>query len=516
MPAQGPDAAPHRRQRFIELFNAGDTEIPAWGVCEIVDSYRPDKGGLYTPQAGRTVMQVRRPTKDEPCATIVNGPCPIPVGEERRIGTLDDPLVALVYKQYDPQTRVGAKKDSYELYEGLCGWIIDGDYHVTDGTMRVQRYDECQPLMVKALECIKPGDTQKRVQPMKWDPDANCYVEDTDRDPIYIDDRDSWLLAITDDCFKVERDCAEESYRPSFPYGLTRQVKVKSEISCRSSGEVTILKKDESESECTITTRNPSYRKLACDAEYEYATLHISPGPCCETASGTYGWLVPNPRPMRAKATLPDGTCGAGGSITGFAALDVCDWPFDPTPSSSSSEIAQYTCEGNDAELAWNEGDCGWDVVNVEPVAVDPVLDIRFNCGSCNLEQQVPTAPMYAQQCAPCTPPQWQTIMAGLEIDVPDGMNATCSAGGSGSGDSTCSAELTTDKYCVLGCAKGTGSPIDLGATVVEVVDDVWFRQDGTDLKVDHDLITLCVLCVDATAYTETDTVVGTTCVDGP
>lgn len=516
MPAQGPDAAPHRRQRFIELFNAGDTEIPAWGVCEIVDSYRPDKGGLYTPQAGRTVMQVRRPTKDEPCATIVNGPCPIPVGEERRIGTLDDPLVALVYKQYDPQTRVGAKKDSYELYEGLCGWIIDGDYHVTDGTMRVQRYDECQPLMVKALECIKPGDTQKRVQPMKWDPDANCYVEDTDRDPIYIDDRDSWLLAITDDCFKVERDCAEENYRPSFPYGLTRRVKIKSEMSCRGNGEVTILKNDGSESECTITTYNPSYRKLACDADEE-ATLHVSPGPCCETPSSTYGWLVPNPRPLRAKAALTNGICGAGGdTVTGFEVLDVCGWPFRVTPTIVGGEIDQYACAGKQAELEWNESDCQYDIVNVEPSGKEIMTDLKIWCGETTCELQKKAPMYYVQRCAPCTDPTWETVAEGEIIDVPTGMTAVCSAGGSGSGNSTCSADLNTQRYCLFGCNMGTGSDISLGVTVVEVVDDVWFRQDGTDLKVDHDLITLCVLCVDATAYTETDTVVGTTCVDGP
>lgn len=38
-------------------------------------------------------------------------------------------------------------------------------------------------LMVKAIDFIKPGDTDKWVQPMKWDPEVRCSVEDTSKSP---------------------------------------------------------------------------------------------------------------------------------------------------------------------------------------------------------------------------------------------------------------------------------------------------------------------------------------------
>jgi hypothetical protein len=301
--------APFRAQRWIELHNVGIEPIPPFAVVEIVDpgSQRPEMGSGYTPNDGRTVLMVRKATQDNPCATVVNGPCIIPVGEYARVGTMDDPMLALVASaSYTTGTAVGVKEDSYLLEAGYCGYLIIGDYDAGTGTMRVKRWEDCpSEMMVKADECIYPGDMTKKATPMKWNALTKCYEADQSKPKITICDCNKWLLALPGECFKVERDSCDGGnaacYRPSFPYGLTRRVKIKEQIDPKACGEVTILKTGKTgsdcgypeESECKIVTCNPSGRKLGCDAD-EMATLHISPGECGDGTPPTcYGWLDP-------------------------------------------------------------------------------------------------------------------------------------------------------------------------------------------------------------------------------
>lgn len=567
---------PHLRQRFIELYNAGDVEIPAYAVCEIVGSVRPDTGGSWTPSGGRTVLQVRRTQVDEPCGSVVNGPCAIPVGEYGRPGTRDDPMLALVASDYDSGTVVGVPAGSFTLEEGYCGYLIVGDYDGSTGTQRVIIYDNCeQSMMVRATECIKPGEGGT-VQPLIWDDITECWVDDTNKSPVAMVDPTGWVLAITDECFKVERDhCTQRSFRPSAPYGLTRLVKVKTEIACGACGDVTLLKRvsgsDErcemEESDCTIRACNVSYRVLACDAE-EYATLHVSPMECCPDYGSGAGyeclaWLVPFPRALRASAVLSSDLNGSGTAAIGDVQfLDVCDWPVDTPVTEADTQVPRYACSGKKVELGWNDSTCSWEFVTVEPTNVRPVLDLdcpSSNCG--NLQRERPTKDMWVEQGQSCGDTEWDdtkvtaeeiqyvedgafectvdscglvltkktacvfcanvqdagdTTLNGTSVDVAESIDASCSAGGSGSGDGSCSVVLKTGEYCVLGCRVGDGSSIDLGGTMVEVTDDTWFRQDGLSLKLTNCRTSICVLCADATnPWCDTDEVTGTDCGSG-
>jgi hypothetical protein len=137
------DRSPFAQQRCVDLTNAGSYEIPAFGFCTIVTpgSSRPESSG-YTPSGGRTILHVSRPTASSKCSscciTIVNGPCPIPAGESRRVGTMDSPMLALAgAATYVTGDEVGVKADSFALWTGYKGYMIVGDYDASTGTMRV-------------------------------------------------------------------------------------------------------------------------------------------------------------------------------------------------------------------------------------------------------------------------------------------------------------------------------------------------------------------------------------------
>ena len=132
-------AAPFRQQRWLELENTGSVAIPSWGVCEISDSYRPEKTGGKTPNGGRTVLKVERATEDSPNASVVNGPCEIPISGTGRVGTMDSPMIALVDSDYAVGTEIGVAQDSFVLASGYTGYIMLGDYDSATGTARVAR-----------------------------------------------------------------------------------------------------------------------------------------------------------------------------------------------------------------------------------------------------------------------------------------------------------------------------------------------------------------------------------------
>ena len=132
--------APFRQQRFIEIENTGLVTVPAHGVVEITDSYRPEKTGGKTPNGGRTVLKVERATADSPKASIVNGPCDIAAAGKGRVGTMDSPMIALVDSDYDVGTEIGVAKDTFVLTDGQTGYIMLGDYDAVAGTARVARH----------------------------------------------------------------------------------------------------------------------------------------------------------------------------------------------------------------------------------------------------------------------------------------------------------------------------------------------------------------------------------------
>lgn len=583
--------SPARAQRFIELKNVGSVEIPGYAAVEVIESSRPEAGGTVIPGGGRTVLHCRLAEVDNPCVTAINGPCEIPVGGSGRPGTLDDPMVALVASEYANSIDVGVKAGSFLLWSGYCGYRIVGDYDATTQTQRVIRAEDCQEqsMIVRATECIYPG-YGGTVQIQEWDSDLGCYV-DSDDDPIEIIDPMQWILALPDECFRVDRHsrCGVSgggTYLPSFPFGLTRIVKLKKEdgiVGCGMCGPATVMYRDPegggsgarcelAESECIIQACNISYRNLACDAD-EYAMANIIPGQCCPTAgSGSGGTdclavLTPMPRPLFGKATARSSVCGSAGKMDGFETVDVCnDWPFVPAPEDFTNDLALYACGGDELRVVWNNDDCTWDLFNVEHHFIESVmLDIRCKDGSCAIEKNATVQGISVQQCEDCGQTTWTEAIVGecldviesidfscdsgcadgainykricnfcacgddpdpdtlpmVTVEVPDGVDVSCSggasgSGGAGSGDSTGSGVMTTKKFCVFGCAAGDGDDITLPITAVDVTNDTYFRQDGLSLKLDNCRITVCVLGADVdNEWCDTDTVTGTDCDPG-
>jgi hypothetical protein len=527
----------HIRQRWVELENVGSVEIPAFGVCEITGSYRPDTGGLVTPGGGRTVMRVRRPETDDPCAVIVNGPCPIPVGENGRPGTKDDPLLALVDSNYDAGTALGVEKESFVLTERTCArYVVDGDYDAGTSTQRVDRYDDCpNEIMVRNLTvCAKPG-TGSTGQPQKWDDDAEDYVDDLNRDPVHIIDPLCWRMAMYDDKYKVEREhCTGKSsgyYRPSMPYGLIRMVKITEQIPCNGSGTGKVLVNksaelggtpdcgwDELDDECEITVCNTTNRTIACDTKEEIATAVFMPGECI-------AFLIANHRPLLAATTLSASMCGTSVEVNEPQWLDACEWENKTAgPRMAENQAGIYGCEGDNVIVFYYEenGVCKLGVLQAQEHDLGrPMHDIKCGDGTCTVDMTRLTSSMYGHQCENCGATEdAATQLVGEEVDIeflsidcdsesetncqltkviqticvfcssssqtagtplslveinsPTGLSVTKQ--GAGTGGESCEFRIATSKVCVLGCNTGeSGDDISLELTRVDPLTDVDF-----------------------------------------
>lgn len=406
--------APQIQSRWIELENVGSVEIPPRGVCEVVDSYRPESGSAQTPDGGVTVLKVRRPTKDNPCNHVVNGPCAIPVGKRGKPGTKDSPMLALCTSEASPEDQVGVKKDSFELQLSYCGYVVDGD--VADGLARVTRYDNCpNEKFVRAYDCLLPGEGGYAI-PMVWDDYGQEYVDEEGADMIQVCDPLCWLLSVPGDKpFKVTRkNCSDDCWTPAFPFGLTRQVLIKNPIECWEEGVAEVMLKDPElcvwdppEGPCEIPVCNNTGRKIACDAE-ERATVQFHPGEC-------KGWLIPRERARYAKAILAGDLCDAEASITGIEYLDVCDWDPRQEPTSAKNPSGRKACAGRAVLLTWNDQECGWDIIAVQPTDIGKVMK-NVMCGTeCTVDRLVTKGNVWAEVCEDC----------GEDIQIPSDMVGT-------------------------------------------------------------------------------------------
>jgi hypothetical protein len=523
-------ASPHRQQRFIELKNVGSATIPPFGVCEVAGSYRPEQTSQYTPNDGRTVMQVRLATKDNPCATIVNFACEIPPGEERRVGTMDDPLLALVAAVYDPGTPVGVKAGSFRLERGYCGYIILGDYDLgTGGTMRVARRDDCPSEMwVQAYECITPGMSAGLADPLKWDTYRKCYVKDTSAPRVSICDPMRWLLALPGDCFKVERlsTCDQVTtgdlcYRPSQPYGLRRLVKVKDEIECHKCGTVTLLKRTNSgsgsdcrtywaETDCRLNACNMSDRRISCDME-EYAWLDITPGECCPDPNDTdcIGVLTPFTRPMLLLGKIKEDSCEEGMAFSESSYMDAC---VEGAPLMAGNKLQLHACRNGYAIAVWDEPTCGWETVGISDVELpDWMVDVACKEGSCTLQKTIKTHKYYGHFCH-CDDQsehdvdtkvtgQRITLVSGIEEGTGgDGYSVMTDAECSSCGFSFDTVDVTNTRlkikqksYCMfcpqeeteddgygpeVASISGAGSPVTLTGSTIDVVTGLEMKSE--------------------------------------
>jgi len=129
----GDARAPSRLVRWVEIYNAGSSEIPAFGATEITGESEPESGSQLTPLAGRTVLQVKRPTCDSAPRVAFNGQTPLGVGQYGW-GTLDMPAWALCETTSNGD-KVGTEKDSYTLKREKTGFVVVGGSY--EGATRV-------------------------------------------------------------------------------------------------------------------------------------------------------------------------------------------------------------------------------------------------------------------------------------------------------------------------------------------------------------------------------------------
>ena len=513
MPVDQGHGAPFRQQRYIEIENVGASEIPAYGIVEITDSYRPEKGAAgYTPDGGATVLKVEVATTDSPCAWIINGHCPIPVGQRGRVGTMDFPTMAIFYEAPTSVGQAhGIQAGSYYLHQDGCGLVYVGDYDPVTTMGRVIRRDDCQPEeFVKATECHKLGESGE-AQPQKFNSTTCAWEDDTNKSPVTVIDPECWRVALIGEKYWVHKPgagCGGSSgcgYIPKSPFGLMRKVKITTEIPCGASDDVLVMENtagecDWPETTCEVKACNTSNRKIACDADEE-ATWMAVPGECS-------GWLIPRARATKARANLTSGMCGDTAAFEDISYLDVCDWTPRDEPTSAANPLGLYGCDTDAIDLEWNDLTCSWEVANVAVhyfQGPGPVMEI--GCGSgCELIYSRVQGGMAIQQCESC-----ETITYA-EIPTTE-VTVVGAAGYYDNGAGICRFQVGYHKICVLGCdTQDAPQPLIQPMTAVPVLTDAYLGESGLCITLEKLYGTVYVPCVSSEATYDTDEVCGTDC----
>ncbi len=151
--------SPFHQQRWIEAYNGGSSTIPAYGICQITASTRPDTSSVETPSGGRTVLTVQVPDSSTYLLTFaVNGPLPIAAGKYGAV-TMNYPAYvaydttntpAAVGEEWGPQASSSLARKNHP------GLVILGD--VGNGIVRVDRSNSLE-LIVKADSGISKGSS---------------------------------------------------------------------------------------------------------------------------------------------------------------------------------------------------------------------------------------------------------------------------------------------------------------------------------------------------------------------
>jgi hypothetical protein len=154
--------SPHQQQRWVELYNVGGYEIPAYGACEVLESSRPEQLTAQTPDGGRTVLHVQRPSQDGLSGVVLNGPMPIAPGASCAVGTNDYPAYARWAAPGSPVPGEiwGTVADQFHLGRGRQGFAVAGDVDAATGLMRVFRQERLHRVEIDSEYALLPGGDQ--------------------------------------------------------------------------------------------------------------------------------------------------------------------------------------------------------------------------------------------------------------------------------------------------------------------------------------------------------------------
>ena len=155
------ERSPYRQVRWVEIYNVGAQEIPAFGAVEISGEEQPESGTELTPNAGRTVLQVRRPTCDSAPRVAFNGENPLGANKYG-YGTLDMPAWSLCSTTTNDD-KVGTVKDSFILAKDKTGFIVLGGSY--NGATRVTTPVGRQEIYKATLKyAMCPSDTEGEIE----------------------------------------------------------------------------------------------------------------------------------------------------------------------------------------------------------------------------------------------------------------------------------------------------------------------------------------------------------------
>lgn len=135
--------SPGRQQRWVECVNVGYCDIPPHGACEVTGTVRLEND--------RTVLQVRRPTKDSLSNVVINGVLAIGVG---KFGSCTNDLPAFVLGNIPCPSPCGTVTDSFTMASTSTGFISFGQDAAT-GTSRVIRVSDANGVRILAFELMK-------------------------------------------------------------------------------------------------------------------------------------------------------------------------------------------------------------------------------------------------------------------------------------------------------------------------------------------------------------------------
>lgn len=369
-----------------------------------------------------------------------------------------------------------------------------------------------QTAMLRAETCIYPGDDTGTAKVQRHG--ALGYEDDPGfPDPVTIDNTDCLLFALPGELFRARRDgCCTGDWYPDGPAGLIRRVMINDCIECDKTGKAYVLQTSCSEgsgsegdcggpqtAECDITVCNSSGRPIApCGLEFGVAYLNPGTGDadCC--------WnVIPGPFPTRATAALSAKMCPDDSEVyiedVNFPTMCLTTSWTKPTKAKNPYGLAG--CEDAKVELALTfvGCECDWDIIQVQPKALDILADIRMDCktSTCTLEKKVYVqALVWSCDDTVCEESAgWDVVATGTVVDFVSAIE--CSAGGSGE---NCSAavSVTTQSGCVF-CAGSASTSNIFSVAEITYVEDfdadlVPGSGEGANCNVTANRKTACVL----------------------